>query len=305
MGTGLPEAHTVVMRSERRESPHERNEPVSARSTRTIPSTGSAGAMTRSTQARARDVPIFLSVGYAACHWCHVMERESFVDDGTARYLNDHFVSIKVDREERPDVDGIYMEAVQAMTGRGGWPMSVFLTPGRSTVLRGYVLPRHAASWDAVVPPGARGHRRCLDRRVAPRSRLQGDQVAAADRRAAAGAAAPRPSRRIVADRGVRRARREASTRRGAGSAVRRSSRNRWCWSGCCASTCAVEHGALPIMARVTLDRMADGASTTRSAGGSRGTAPTRMWHVPHFEKMLSDNAQLLQVYTRCVARHA
>jgi uncharacterized protein YyaL (SSP411 family) len=75
------------------------------------------------------DRPIFLSVGYAACHWCQVMERESFEDEATAAVLNDWFVAIKVDREERPDIDQLYMGAVQAMTGQGGWPMCVFLTP--------------------------------------------------------------------------------------------------------------------------------------------------------------------------------
>src|SRR4026209_2770331 len=80
-------------------------------------------------RARLLDRPIFLSIGYAACHWCHVLERESCEDETTARVLNDRFVSIKVDREERPDLDAIYMSAVQAMTGSGGWPMSVFLTP--------------------------------------------------------------------------------------------------------------------------------------------------------------------------------
>lgn len=73
-------------------------------------------------------MPVLLSVGYSACHWCHVMARESFEDDVTAAYLNEHFVSVKVDREERPDVDAVYMEAVQAATGQGGWPMTVFLT---------------------------------------------------------------------------------------------------------------------------------------------------------------------------------
>src|SRR5439155_9476216 len=76
-------------------------------------------------KARAEDRPLFLSVGYAACHWCHVMERESFGDEETAKLLNDRLVAVKVDREERPDVDGIYVVAVQAMTGSGGWPMSV------------------------------------------------------------------------------------------------------------------------------------------------------------------------------------
>src|SRR3954469_13828919 len=80
---------------------------------------------------RARDLdrPILLSIGYSACHWCHVMEHESFEDSETARYMNEHFVPIKVDREERPVVDSIYMQAVQAMTGHGGWPLTVFLDP--------------------------------------------------------------------------------------------------------------------------------------------------------------------------------
>ena len=77
----------------------------------------------------SEDRPILLSVGYSACHWCHVMERESFEDPETAAYMNEHFVNVKVDREERPDVDALYMEAVQAMSGQGGWPMTVFLDP--------------------------------------------------------------------------------------------------------------------------------------------------------------------------------
>src|SRR5215469_3837601 len=82
-----------------------------------------------SSRARAEDRPILLSVGYSACHWCHVMERESFEDQETAAYMNEHFVNVKVDREERPDVDAIYMEAVQEISGQGGWPMTVFLDP--------------------------------------------------------------------------------------------------------------------------------------------------------------------------------
>src|SRR5688572_7553746 len=80
-------------------------------------------------QAKSRSRPILLSVGYSACHWCHVMERESFENEETATLMNEHFVCIKVDREERPDIDAVYMEAVQTMTGQGGWPMTVFLTP--------------------------------------------------------------------------------------------------------------------------------------------------------------------------------
>src|SRR3954470_6813175 len=92
-------------------------------------------------RAHAEDKPIFLSIGYAACHWCHVMERESFENEDTARLLNEGFVPIKVDREERPDLDSIYMDAVQQMTGGGGWPMSVFLTPDAKPFYGGTYFP--------------------------------------------------------------------------------------------------------------------------------------------------------------------
>src|ERR671928_1230597 len=92
-------------------------------------------------RARDEDKPILLSIGYSACHWCHVMERESFEDETTARAMNEHFVCIKVDREERPDVDGVYMDAVVTMTGHGGWPMTVFLTPGGEPFYGGAYYP--------------------------------------------------------------------------------------------------------------------------------------------------------------------
>lgn len=92
-------------------------------------------------KARTENKPVFLSIGYSTCHWCHVMERESFEDERIAEYLNAHFVSIKVDREERPDVDKIYMMFVQATTGGGGWPMSVFLTPDLKPFFGGTYFP--------------------------------------------------------------------------------------------------------------------------------------------------------------------
>src|SRR5215471_11441242 len=92
--------------------------------------------------AARRDVPVMLSVGYAACHWCHVMAHESFEDPQTAALLNEHVVSVKVDREERPDVDSIYMTATQAMTGQGGWPMTVFMTPAKEPFFAGTYFPR-------------------------------------------------------------------------------------------------------------------------------------------------------------------
>ena len=100
-------------------------------------------------RARREDKPIFLSIGYAACHWCHVMERESFENAEIAALMNEHFVSIKVDREERPDLDDVYMAAVQAMTGSGGWPMTVFLTPDLKPFFGGTYFPpedRHGMS---------------------------------------------------------------------------------------------------------------------------------------------------------------
>src|SRR5215467_2178413 len=93
-------------------------------------------------EARRRDVPVLLSVGYAACHWCHVMAHESFEDEATALLVNDHVVPVKVDREERPDVDAVYMTATQAMTGQGGWPMTVFLTPDKEPFYSGTYFPR-------------------------------------------------------------------------------------------------------------------------------------------------------------------
>src|SRR5918996_3849944 len=92
-------------------------------------------------RARTEDRPILLSVGYAACHWCHVMERESFEDPGTAALMNERFVNVKVDREERPDLDAVYMDAVVAMTGHGGWPMTVFLTPDGEPFFGGTYFP--------------------------------------------------------------------------------------------------------------------------------------------------------------------
>src|ERR671912_2567419 len=93
------------------------------------------------TRAREEDKPILLSIGYAACHWCHVMEHESFEDASTAALMNEHFVSVKVDREERPDLDAVYMDAVVALTGQGGWPMTVFLTPAGEPFSGGTYYP--------------------------------------------------------------------------------------------------------------------------------------------------------------------
>ena len=116
-------------------------------------------------RARAEDRPILLSIGYSACHWCHVMERESFEDDGTAALMNELFVNIKVDREERPDLDAIYMRAVQSITGQGGWPLTAFLTPQGLPYYGGTYFPpepRHgmpSTPWPATIPAFRRAAR--------------------------------------------------------------------------------------------------------------------------------------------------
>ncbi|HJS70567.1 MAG TPA: DUF255 domain-containing protein, partial [Gaiellaceae bacterium] len=106
-------------------------------------------------RAAREDKPLLVSIGYAACHWCHVMERESFTDEDTAALMNEHFVCIKVDREERPDLDAIYMEACQAMTGQGGWPLNVFLTPEQVPFYGGTYFPpqprQGMPSWHSVL----------------------------------------------------------------------------------------------------------------------------------------------------------
>ncbi len=132
-------------------------------STPIILSTGIRGAPKRSSGRVQLDRPIFLSIGYSACHWCHVMEQESFEDPAVvAHILNDHFISIKVDREERPDLDQIYMTAVQLLTKQGGWPMSVFLTPDLQTLLRRHLFPAATIAMAGRASKRLLGTRGCL-----------------------------------------------------------------------------------------------------------------------------------------------
>ncbi len=179
---------------------------------------------------------MLLSVGYAACHWCHVMAHESFEDDATAAYMNEHFVNIKVDREERPDVDAVYMQATTAMTGQGGWPMTVVLTPEGEPFFAGTYFPdrpRHGQpSFRQVLEaltsawPDRRDEVAAVAGDVSQHLRSQA--MPAGDRRSTRTCSRARahPGRRLR--RGQRRLRRRA-----------RSSRPRWCWSSCCATAAA------------------------------------------------------------------
>jgi hypothetical protein len=239
-------------------------------------------------RAREEDKPVLLSVGYSACHWCHVMERESFEDAETAAYMNEHFVNVKVDREERPDVDAIYMEAVQAISGHGGWPMTVFLDPDGVPFYGGTYFPPDTSRgmpsfrmvMEAVVhafetqreeirerAPGTRARLGAIGE-VEPRDDLPGPAeleeavrrlLAAADRRNGGFGGAPKfppaSSLELLLARGE------------------------------------TQHVEL------TLDRMLAGGIYDQLGGGFARYAVDAIWLVPHFEKMLYDNALLARVY--------
>ncbi len=242
------------------------------------------------------DRPIFLSIGYAACHWCHVMERESFEDAATARILNDRFVAIKVDREERPDLDSIYMSAVQAMTGGGGWPMSVFLTPDGSPFYGGTYFPdqpRH----------GMPSFRQVLEGVSQSWVSQRGEVLAAGQRlvsalveqsRTSAPGAGPPIDGALFASVNAALA---ASFDQANGS-----------WGGApkfpqpmtleyLLRRLAAGDPEPEAIARFTLDRMADGGIRDQLGGGFHRYATDARWLVPHFEQMLYDNAQLARVY--------
>ncbi|MGH2749141.1 MAG: thioredoxin domain-containing protein [Actinomycetota bacterium] len=245
-------------------------------------------------RAREEDKPILLSIGYAACHWCHVMERESFENPETARVMNEGFVCIKVDREERPDLDSIYMDAVQALSGHGGWPMTVFLTPEGAPFYGGTYYPpedRHGLpSFTKLLNAISEAWR---ERRVDVEA--QGEQLVGH----LGEAAKLVPSDDPISDEVVRTARKGLETSfdpefGGFGGApkfpqpmtidflLRRAAQG--------------DSGASE-MARRSLDAMASGGMFDQLAGGFARYSVDRRWVVPHFEKMLYDNAQLLRTY--------
>ncbi len=247
-------------------------------------------------EARERDVPVLLSVGYAACHWCHVMAHESFEDDETAAYMNAHFVCVKVDREERPDVDAVYMTATQAMTGQGGWPMTCALTPDAEPFFCGTYFPpqnRHGMpafrevlaalvdAWttkrDQVSKVGAdvvSRLRTATQASAGAGDPLDDEALAAAletltgqwDHRNAGFGSAPKFPPSMVLEWLLRHAARTGSAR-------------------------ALE------MAGDTCTAMARGGIYDQLGGGFARYSVDASWVVPHFEKMLYDNALLLRAY--------
>jgi uncharacterized protein len=245
-------------------------------------------------KARAEDRPILLSVGYAACHWCHVMEHESFEDDETAALMNERFVNVKVDREERPDVDSLYMDAVVALTGHGGWPMTVFLTPEGEPFLGGTYYPpepRHGLpSFRQVLTAVSDAYRE--------RRGDVGRQAAAlveAVRRSGEAAPSNDPLTESLLGEAARNLRGQFDVEWGG-------------WGGApkfpqpsvleflLRMHLRGDEDALP-MVTATLDGMAAGGMYDLVGGGFHRYSVDREWLVPHFEKMLYDNALLASTY--------
>ncbi len=239
-------------------------------------------------RAREEDRPILLSVGYSACHWCHVMERESFEDAETAAYMNEHFVCIKVDREERPDVDAIYMEAVQAMTGHGGWPMTVFLDPDGVPFYGGTYFPPDESRgmpslrmvMEAVVHAFETQREEIRERASQTRARL-----------GALGEVEPRGELPGPAEL-------EAAVQRLLGLADGRN-------GGFGGAPKFPPASSLELLlargetrhVELTLERMMAGGIYDQLGGGFARYAVDAVWLVPHFEKMLYDNALLARIY--------
>ncbi len=246
-------------------------------------------------KARREDKPIFLSIGYSACHWCHVMERESFEDEETARIMNEHFVNIKVDREERPDLDAIYMEALQAMTGTGGWPMSVFLTPEGYPFYGGTYFPptpRHGMpSFKQVLLAIAEAWR---TRR--PDLQEQGQKLA--EYIARSGQLQPRdePLSTEILEAAVQRLHLDFDERHG-GFGDRPKFPQPMVLDFLLTQYARVDDLDALFMVEFTLERMAAGGIYDHLGGGFHRYSVDAYWLVPHFEKMLYDNAQLLRTY--------
>jgi uncharacterized protein YyaL (SSP411 family) len=249
-------------------------------------------------KARREGKPIFLSIGYSACHWCHVMEHESFESEEIAKILNEHFVAVKVDREERPDLDQIYMNAVQMLTGRGGWPMSVFLTPELKPFYGGTYWPptgRHGMpGFDQILTAVVDAWQNRREQAITAADQLTAEiqKVGAAE----SGGDADALSLDLIANAVNQLARMFDRTYGGFGQAPKfphpmdlqlllaAYSRN--------------QQPALLDMVRVTLDRMAAGGIYDHLGGGFARYSVDERWLVPHFEKMLYDNSLLARAYT-------
>ncbi len=245
-------------------------------------------------RARADDKPILLSIGYAACHWCHVMERESFEDAETAALMNERFVSIKVDREERPDLDAIYMDAVHALTGGGGWPLTAFLTPQAKPFYAGTYFPNEARhglpAFRTVLEAIADAweHRRS-------EAETQSAKVTEAVERTTRLGASARPLTDEVLGTAFEGLRRAFDPRWGGFGGAPKFPQP-MTLEFCLRMHLRGAPEALDLVT-LTLDKMAGGGICDQLGGGFHRYSTDERWLVPHFEKMLYDNALLVRLF--------
>jgi uncharacterized protein YyaL (SSP411 family) len=265
-------------------------------------------------RAKKENKLIFLSIGYSSCHWCHVMEKESFEDEGVAKILNEHFVCIKVDREERPDVDQVYMTALQVRGNPGGWPLSMFLTPEGKPIFGGTYWPREDRMIEGQKVTGFKSilNRVIELQKEKPRVLAeQADRIAEAVQTsldtAARGVALVDLDRKLLQETVKAISERFDPVHGGFGN-PRASFRGPKFPNP--ATLLFLEHEAvrtrsrdLKKMVALTLDRMAAGGIYDHLGGGFHRYSTERTWTVPHFEKMLYDNAQLLEVYSAAYRR--
>ena len=247
-------------------------------------------------KAKAQDKPILLSVGYAACHWCHVMAHESFEDEETARVMNELFVNVKVDREERPDVDAVYMEAVQSMTGHGGWPMTVWLTPEGRPFYGGTYFPKTPRAGMPAFTQICRAVAQTWKERrediLDQASRLTGMLQAAAQ---FTPADEPVPTREAIDDAAAKLAEQFDTAWGGFGRAPKFPQPD--LYELLLRAHARSGDEATLAMVTTSLDAMASGGIYDHLGGGFHRYSVDREWLVPHFEKMLYDQALLARLY--------
>ncbi|MHB1490415.1 MAG: thioredoxin domain-containing protein [Cellulomonas sp.] len=255
-------------------------------------------------EARRRDVPLLISIGYAACHWCHVMAHESFEDPATAAVMNAHVVAVKVDREERPDVDAVYMDVTRAMTGGGGWPMTVFATPDGEPFYAGtYFPPNPSHGLPSFVQVLEAMHDAWTTRRDEVERSVAGIRAALAGRLAAQETSAPVVDPAVLRRALTAAARSYDGVRGGFGGAPKFPPSMLLEWllrRGARRDVTGGERPGAPealAMAERTLEAMARGGMYDQLGGGFARYSVDAAWLVPHFEKMLYDNALLLRVY--------
>ncbi len=246
-------------------------------------------------RARAEDKPIFLSVGYAACHWCHVMAHESFEDPAIAAILNEHFIPIKVDREERPDIDAIYMEALMAMTGSGGWPMSVFLTPQGEPFFAGTYYPPHDRYG---LPSFRRVLETVLHAWQEQRDQVHRNAAYMRQRLAASAALKPQPGELTLEllDAAYDTMVHLYDTTYG-GFGHRPKFPQAMALEFMLRQHARTGDPAPLALAEHALRQMANGGMYDHIGGGFHRYSVDEAWQIPHFEKMLYDQALLAQVY--------